>query len=217
MLVCDLDSKAVALALEAWHAAKAIWSDPEHVRGGPWLSVRALKGADLFEVKAAAGCSSAVLLGPLAEQLGPESRLYKHLKDLKFGPKSGKPSASSGASSSSASSSKAVSAKAKSQAKAKSKAKPLKAAPDWAKAVRKPPKTKELSLFIRAKRSGTATGESGNQYRVRKGLEGEEFVKHKLGNKPVEAKKAHWAAYAPMRRMCKRPSARVCKRPSARV
>jgi ribosomal protein L7Ae-like RNA K-turn-binding protein len=33
VLVADVESKAVVLALEAWHAAKAISRDSEHVRG----------------------------------------------------------------------------------------------------------------------------------------------------------------------------------------
>jgi hypothetical protein len=216
VLVPGLDSKAVALALEAWHAAKAIRRDPQHVRGGPWLSVRALKADDLYEVQAAAGCSSADELGPLAELLGPTSRLYQHLKNLKFGPRTKQASSSSSSSSGSSSSSNSqatttMSAKAKARPKATTKAKPLKGkASDKAKVKAKigPKPLKKLKLYIRAKRSGTATGESGSQFRVRKGLEGKEFVTHKLGKKPVAAKKRHWQNYAPMRKVRKRPSAK---------
>ena len=173
VLVPGLDSKAVALALEALHASKAIRRDPQHVRGGPWLSVRALKAADLNEVQAAAGCSSADELGPLAELLGPTSRLYQHLKNLKFGPKT-KQASSSSSSSSNSQATTMVSAKAKARPKAKTKAKPLKVkASDKAKVKAKagPAPLKKLKLYIRAKRSGTATGESGSQFRVRKGME----------------------------------------------
>ena len=209
VLVPGLDSKAVALALEALHASKAIRRDPQHVRGGPWLSVRALKAADLNEVQAAAGCSSADELGPLAELLGPTSRLYQHLKNLKFGPKTKQASSSSSSSNSQATT--MVSAKAKARPKAKTKAKPLKVkASDKAKVKAKagPTPLKKLKLYIRAKRSGTATGESGSQFRVRKGMEGKEFVTHKLGKKPVAAQKRHWENYAPMRKVRKRPSAK---------
>ena len=209
VLVPGLDSKAVALALEALHASKAIRRDPQHVRGGPWLSVRALKAADLNEVQAAAGCSSADELGPLAELLGPTSRLYQHLKNLKFGPKTKQASSSSSSSNSQATT--MVSAKAKARPKAKTKAKPLKVkASDKAKVKAKagPAPLKKLKLYIRAKRSGTATGESGSQFRVRKGMEGKEFVTHKLGKKPVAAQKRHWENYAPMRKVRKRPSAK---------
>lgn len=210
VLVPGLDSKAVALALEALHASKAIRRDPQHVRGGPWLSVRALKAADLNEVQAAAGCSSADELGPLAELLGPTSRLYQHLKNLKFGPKT-KQASSSSSSSSNSQATTMVSAKAKARPKAKTKAKPLKVkASDKAKVKAKagPTPLKKLKLYIRAKRSGTATGESGSQFRVRKGMEGKEFVTHKLGKKPVAAQKRHWENYAPMRKVRKRPSAK---------
>ena len=210
VLVPGLGSKAVALALEAWHAAKAILRDPEHVRGGPWLSVQALKAADLYDVQAAAGCSSVVELGPLAEQLGTTSRLYQHLKNLRFGPKTKQPSSSTSSSSASrppppgsqAATKASAKARAKARPKAKVQAKPLKAENPKAQ------KTKELKLYIRTNRSGTATGESGNMYRVRKGMAGDEFVAHKLGTKLVEAKKRHWKNYAPMRKARKRPSAK---------
>lgn len=208
VLVPSVDSKAVALALEALHAAKAIQSDPEHVRGGPWLSVKALKADDLYEIQATAACSSAVQLGPLAELLGPTSRLYKHLENLDFGPKTKQASSSSSTSSRTTTT---VSAKAKAQPKAKTKAKTLKIKPaDMAKvkAVVGPKSHKKLKLFIRAKRSGAPTGESGCQFRDRKGMEGAEFVKHKLGKKPAQAKKRHWQNYAPMRKVRKRPSAK---------
>lgn len=209
VLVPGVDSKAVALALEALHAAKAIWRDPEHVRGGPWLSVQALEADDLYEVQAAAACSSVVELGPLVELLGPTSRLYQHLKNLNFGPKTKQASSSS---SSGSRTTTTVSAKAKAQPKAKNKAKPLKVeASDKAKVKAKvgPKSLKKLKLYIRAKRSGTATGESGSQFRVRKGMEGAEFVRHKLGKKPAaQVKKNHWKNYAPMRKVRKRPSAK---------
>lgn len=65
-------------------------------------------------------------------------------------------------------------------------------------------KAKDLKLYIRTRRSGTPTGETGHDYRTRKGLTGGEFAKHKFGKHPDEAKKRHWKTYSPMRR----PSAR---------
>ncbi len=78
ILYNDVGRKHVALALEAWEAAKAIVKDPDHVQGGPWLSVRSSGASALNEVAAAAQCRSVLELGPLAAKLGSSSRLHQH-------------------------------------------------------------------------------------------------------------------------------------------
>ena len=79
----DLAAKSVALAQEALAAAKAIHADPDHVRGGPWLSLR-LSKANKAEVAAVAKCKDLASLPQVAAELGPRSRLAMHLKELKF-------------------------------------------------------------------------------------------------------------------------------------
>ena len=79
----DLATKSVALAQEALAAAKAIHADPDHVRGGPWLDLR-LSKANKAEVAAVAKCRALASLPRVAAELGPQSRLAMHLKDLKF-------------------------------------------------------------------------------------------------------------------------------------
>ena len=71
------------MALEAFLAAQLILAKPKLVRGGPWLA-KELGKRDWEELKAAAACKGLVELAQLAESLGPQSRLYKHLKDRRF-------------------------------------------------------------------------------------------------------------------------------------
>jgi hypothetical protein len=209
IVAADVGSKAVALALEAWHAAKAILRDPEHVRGGPWLSVRALSASSMVEVSAVAGCRSVMMLGPLAEELGSTSRLYQHLKDLKFIlPDQPSTSASSSSSSKPASPLHVPSAKGRAKASGKQISPKARAKARKAKAITKSVKVKDLALYIRTRRLGTRSDESGNQYRTRTGLAGKEFIKNKYGKQPAKAKKKHWETYSPMRCVLKRPAAR---------
>ena len=71
------------MALEAFLAAQLILAKPKVVRGGPWLA-KELGNRDWEELKAAAACKGLVELAQLAESLGPQSKLHKHLKDRKF-------------------------------------------------------------------------------------------------------------------------------------
>ena len=78
-----LATKSVALAQEAFTAAKEIHARPGTARGGPWLSIK-LSDATRAEIAAVARSRSLTSLSQIAADLGPRSRLAFHLQGLKF-------------------------------------------------------------------------------------------------------------------------------------
>ena len=78
-----IKSKEMALALEAYHASRAIAAEPNIARGGPWLRPT-LKSEHATEALLA---SKMTLTSLLAYAESDGSRLLqKHLKNLEFGP-----------------------------------------------------------------------------------------------------------------------------------
>lgn len=69
-------------------AAQLMAVKPGLVRGGPWTE-KVLSSGDKREISAAAQCKGVVELSELAEGLGSNSKLYQHLKDRVFAPRSG--------------------------------------------------------------------------------------------------------------------------------
>ena len=82
-LETNLGSNAVALAVEALHAARAIAKSPDTARGGPWASKSSLSAAALEDVRAVAKCRSLMAVAAVAERR-KESALWRHLKNLRF-------------------------------------------------------------------------------------------------------------------------------------
>ena len=208
LLATDINSKAVALCQEAFLAAKAILRDQCHVRGGPWLSIRPLCAQDMVEVAAVARCKSLVELGPLSEELGRNSRLYQHVKDLKFTiPVSAKSRASASsahaAPSSSTSSKSAGGSSGRSNARKKANRSVMQTATSasssrpraTARAQGTVKENAELCQLIVRKRSGTRSFEAGHDFRVRTGLlDGDPgFDEHKYGKQGRQAaRQKHW-------------------------
>ena len=79
-----LPSREDALASEALHSARAMVSDPDGVRGGPWVKPTLPHGA-LAEVQAVAPIRCFRRLWEVAEAM-KGGLLWKHLKDLDFVP-----------------------------------------------------------------------------------------------------------------------------------
>ena len=75
-------TKELALALEALHAARAVLSEPDSARGGPW-SKPTLPDDWREEVTSAAACRALASLNKVA-MAHPSGRLFRHLKDLAF-------------------------------------------------------------------------------------------------------------------------------------
>jgi hypothetical protein len=202
ILHTDVGSKHVALALEAWEAAKAIVKDPHHVRGGPWLSVRSLGASALDEVAAAAQCRSVLELGPLAAKLGSSSRLYQHLKNLRFASASELSKATRTCASSS-SNAKVTNAMRKVQMmKAMKAMKALKAMKAMKATSQASKPNLDLKPYIRAKRSRTrSSSETGHEYRKKHKLSGKKFDKHKYGKKGTTkegvkaVRRKHWDTF----------------------
>lgn len=82
-LETGIETKQMALALEAFHASRTIAADPNIARGGPW-SKPILNSEDLAEALLVSKMTLRSLLA-YAESDG-SGVLQKHLKDLKFGP-----------------------------------------------------------------------------------------------------------------------------------
>ena len=82
VLVDDIPSKEMALALEALYAARAMVAEPFTVRGGPW-SKWTLSEEQWQEARAAARCRSLLALNNLGEA-NPKGFLHHHLRDLEF-------------------------------------------------------------------------------------------------------------------------------------
>ena len=61
-----IKTKAHALALEAWYAARHIVAEPDTCRGGPW-SNQPLSNNQMDELQAASRCKSLTALYDLAE------------------------------------------------------------------------------------------------------------------------------------------------------
>jgi hypothetical protein len=175
----DIGSKQAALALEAWTAAKEISQDFDHVRGGPWL-VKTLPACQMYEISVIAKCKDLVTFAAAVQFLGPDSKVGQHMARARFVDTR---TLNQGQAKAKARPSPKPKPKAKAKAKAKARAKIL-------------AQTKIVSQadgFIRAKRSGSASGESGHGYRQRNGVvEGtKEFDVHKygkLGRKAARAK-----------------------------
>jgi len=75
--------KSVALALEAFHAARAVAAEPASSRGGPW-SRPTLTKAMLQEARLASGMTLAAMFAYARDN--PEGGLGRHLKDLSYEP-----------------------------------------------------------------------------------------------------------------------------------
>jgi hypothetical protein len=84
----NIETRAAALAVEAFAAAKKWKSFPRQTRGGAWLRPT-LSDDDLLELPAAAKCESLQQLFSLLERF-PDGSLAKHLNGLAFKPASGK-------------------------------------------------------------------------------------------------------------------------------
>ena len=78
----NIATKAQALALEAYYAARYIVAEPDLCRGGPW-SNPTLSDCQKDELQAASRCCSLFALSQLAES-NKRGSLYRHLKDLVF-------------------------------------------------------------------------------------------------------------------------------------
>ena len=83
VLESGLATKAVARAVEALLAARAISKAPRHTRGVPWSKPGPLGTDVLAEVRAVASCRSLAAVAAVAEKF-PGGPLWKHLRDLKF-------------------------------------------------------------------------------------------------------------------------------------
>ena len=83
-LAVNIESKQVALLVEAQLAAKSILARPFHVRGGPWLSVRTLPASEMSCVGAVAGMTTLAELAAYIETLSEDNRLWQHVKDVRF-------------------------------------------------------------------------------------------------------------------------------------
>jgi hypothetical protein len=78
----DVASKNLALALEAYHACRAIAAKPHAARGGPWVRPT-LPDVELGRIRVLAGMSLRSLL-----EYGAAKRsklLHEHLAELRFG------------------------------------------------------------------------------------------------------------------------------------
>ena len=226
-LAVDIQTRAVARCQEALSAARKILADRDHVRGGPWLSVKPLSQNDMMEIAAVASCKSLVDLGPLAEELGPDSRLAQHLKNIEFPRKTNLAASSSAAAPTISSSSfpkqepEQVQIQTYATSKQISIAGVRGARPKQAKAstpvkmtaaAKSNARTQErLATYIRTKRSGTSTWMLGHTDRVANNFVPgtPAFDAHKYGKKgPRAARRQHWINYAPRR------PARVLKKPA---
>ena len=79
----NVSTKALALALEALHAARAIAENPRCSRGGPWSKVGPLSAVALQEIRRVASCRALMPLHAIAMER-PSGALAAHLQDLKF-------------------------------------------------------------------------------------------------------------------------------------
>lgn len=83
VLEAGIESHAVALVLEALHAARSIMKSPYTARGGPWSSMRSLTAAALEDVRAVAKCRTLMAVHDVA-QSRKGSALWRHVKNLRF-------------------------------------------------------------------------------------------------------------------------------------
>jgi len=149
-------------------------------------------------------------LGPLAEKLGPDSRLAQHLDNVQF-PKTATAAVSSSSSSSSSARPVRSSEQTDILAYAKTKTKHVAKASSSEKKMEKASAKhlQVLGTFIKTKK---ASGANGHLYRESKGMQPgtRAFDKHKYGKQQkAKVRKKHWDNYAPMRAMA------VIKRPAA--
>ena len=79
----NVPTKALALALEALHAARAIVENPRCNRGGPWSKVAPLCAETLQEVRRVARCRALMPIHAIAVE-HPNGALAAHLQDLRF-------------------------------------------------------------------------------------------------------------------------------------
>jgi hypothetical protein len=68
VLEAGIESHAVALVLEALHAARSIMKSPYTARGGPWSSMRSLTAAALEDVRAVAKCRTLMAVHDVAQK-----------------------------------------------------------------------------------------------------------------------------------------------------
>lgn len=67
ILESGIESHAVALVLEALHAARSIVKSPHTARGGPWSSMWSLTAAALEHVRAVAKCRALMAVHAVAQ------------------------------------------------------------------------------------------------------------------------------------------------------
>lgn len=83
VLTAGLATKAAALTEEAFQAARLIAKAPRTVRGGPWSKPGPLGEQALGEIRRVACCRSLRAITTLSDE-SPGSRLWKHLRGVKF-------------------------------------------------------------------------------------------------------------------------------------
>ena len=197
------------LLIELHLAAKAILARPLQVRGGPWLTVRALSADVLKEIRLVASCKSLVELSQLVEALPASSRVWEHMKNVRFISDLSSSSTTVPLPSLSVSGPPMIAlptSEAKTSPKSKAKAEPKAQAKAQPKAKAYSPPA-AIYRFVRKKKS-SGTSEDGHRFRTRNGIyDGHpDFDAQKYGNKPRrEARQTHDQAYD-CKRIRKKPA-----------